>query len=162
MLRKMNLRHGQQLCHVSACWWGFLYPKHRGMISLLVNELTTFVNSLNSQSFLRFAGMKPVLGLTSPTNNTIGTAGIAAPGRYGISIPDAQAWIHLKLQGFFTDDDNEGQSPAKTCSFCGLATPENVNHLFVHCAACRQILPAALLMASRDHFFSGPSSSKRG
>ena len=37
--------------------------------------------------------------------------------------------------GFFTDDDNEGQSPAHTCSLCGLVTPENVNHLFVDCAA---------------------------
>ena len=73
---------------------------------------------------------------------------LADVARYGISIPDVQAWIRLKLQGFFTDDDNEGQSPAKTCSFCGLVTPENLNHLFVDCAACRQILPAALLMAS--------------
>ena len=30
---------------------------------------------------------------------------------HGTSISDAQAWVQLKLQGFFTDDDNDGVSP---------------------------------------------------
>ena len=118
MLWKTNLRHGQQLCQVNACWWGFLYPKYRGIIPLLVNELTTFVKSRRNQSFLHFADMRPVLGVTSPS---------------------------------------EGQSPAHTCSFSGLVTPEDVNHLFVDCTACRQILPAALLTASPETVSSAGS-----
>ena len=44
--------------------------------------------------------------------------------------------------------DNDGVSPAHSCSFCVCVILEDVDHVFRDCDACRQILPQAIPVAS--------------
>ena len=136
----------QQLCHVNVSWWGFLYLAYRGMIPWLVNGLTTFANSHKKMVIPAFRTHEATACSDLPKqqqhrqgwNHCCWT--LANVAGNGISIPDAQAWLQLKLHRFLTDDDN----------VCGLVPPEELNHFFIGCRARRQIFPPALLLASPE------------
>ena len=75
--------------------------------------------------------------------------------------------MQLKLQGFVTDDDNTIQTYTTMAHLqptSGLSVDElllkpwDVDDLFSDCDACKQILPAAILLASADKTFCGQTS----